>query len=490
MSRVGVRGRVFSYFSIFTVLLLVLLWLFQIAFLPGFYRFQKTQVLRVAVQTLIDNINSDNIASLAERIAIADDLTVLITDDSFKALASTQGARSSVILMMNPQDRSQFANMAAQTEDTLYSILSNEGPKRETEEEDDRFIGPVPPQPTSNEQHMIAYRQAFTQSGEQRYIFVDVRITPVDATVQTLKSQYLFIAVFMMLLGALLSFVLSRRIAQPIIDTNDAAAGLALGRYTPLQSGVTYREIDQLNRTLAKAAEDLKRVEVMQRELIANISHDLRTPLTLIEGYAEAMRDLPGENSPENMQVIIDEAKRLTSLVNAVLEYSAIQSGHMTVTPTKYSITQSIRAILTRYQKLVEKEGYTIRFEPDCDLTAYADEMKIGQVIYNLVNNALTYTGEDKTVTVTQRVDGKYVRIEVQDTGAGIEPQELPHIWSRYYRGSKPHKRATVGSGLGLSIVRSILDAHGLPYGVQSQPDSGTVFWFTLLIAKPEAAFE
>ncbi len=486
-SRIGVRGRVFTYFSVFTVLLLVLLWVFQIAFLPGFYRFQKTQVLRMAVQTLTDNIDSESIESLTERIAIADDLTVLITDASYRTLAATQGARSSVILLMSPKERKRFAKNAAQTDDTLYTILANDIPKREIEQDDDRYIGPVPQQPVSNEQHMIAYRQALTQAGKRRYIFADVRITPVDATVQTLKSQYLFIAVFMMALGAVLSLVLSRRIAQPIIDTNEAAEGLALGRYIPQQNHVTYREIAELNRTLTKAAEDLRRVEVMQRELIANISHDLRTPLTLIEGYAEAMRDLPGENTPENMQVIIDEAKRLTSLVNAVLEYSAMQSGQITLTPARYSITQSIRTILTRYQKLIEKDGYTIRFEPQNDMLVYADEIKIGQVIYNLVNNALTYTGMDKTVTVTQRADGAFVRIQVQDTGTGIEPQELPHIWNRYYRGAKPHKRATVGSGLGLSIVRGILDAHSLPYGVESNAATGTVFWFALPATGPDA---
>ncbi|MDD3214436.1 MAG: HAMP domain-containing sensor histidine kinase, partial [Eubacteriales bacterium] len=212
----------------------------------------------------------------------------------------------------------------------------------------------------------------------------------------------------------------------------------------------------------------------------ANISHDLRTPLTLIEGYAEAMRDLPGENKPENMQVIIDETRRLTSLVNAVLEYSAGKSGNQSIEPCEFNLTASIRSILGRYQKLTALDGYHVRFDFSQSVTVFADEMRIGQVVYNLINNALTYAGEDKTVVVSLRVTDGIARVEVTDTGEGIAEEELPYIFSRYYRGQKPHKRAAVGTGLGLSIVKGILDAHGLKYGVNSRLGVGTTFWFAL----------
>ena len=114
-----------------------------------------------------------------------------------------------------------------------------------------------------------------------------------------------------------------------------------------------------------------------------------------------------------------------------------------------------------------------------------ADESRIGQVVYNLINNALTYTGEDKTVTVTQTIEGDMARIAIHDSGKGIP--ELPLIWNRYYRAKENHKRAIQGSGLGLSIVRSILEAHNVPYGVDSQEGKGTTFWFKLpLVEKTE----
>ena len=148
--------------------------------------------------------------------------------------------------------------------------------------------------------------------------------------------------------------------------------------------------------------------------------------------------------------------------------------------PAPFNLTEAIRVILTRYNKLKEQDGYQIHFTPDAEYTVLADEGRIGQVVYNLINNALTYTGPDKTVTVTQTLEGDQVRIAIHDSGKGIPADELPLIWNRYYRAKENHKRAIQGSGLGLSIVRSILEAHAASYGVDSQKNAGTTFWFKL----------
>ena len=215
----------------------------------------------------------------------------------------------------------------------------------------------------------------------------------------------------------------------------------------------------------------------MRRDLLANVSHDLRTPLTMIKGYGEVMRDLPGENTPENVQIIIDEAERLTSLVNDLLDLSKLESGVVPLEKASFNLTESIRLILHRYDKLAD---YSFPFAYEEDVWVNADELKISQVVYNLVNNAITYSGADKTITLRQTLREGKVRVSVTDTGEGIPPDKLQDIWERYYKVDKEHKRAQMGSGLGLSIVKNILDMHGGAYGVESQLGQGSTFWFEL----------
>lgn len=193
------------------------------------------------------------------------------------------------------------------------------------------------------------------------------------------------------------------------------------------------------------------------------------------------MRDIPGENSPENVQVIIDEAERLSSLVNDLLAKFAVAIRKDAVQKTPYDLTESIRSIVERYDKMAAKDGFEVRFESDgADICIDADEDRISQVICNLINNAINYSGEDKSVTVRLQVKGRYARVEVEDTGIGIAKEDLPYIWDRYYKVDKTHKRAQVGTGLGLSIVKSLLELHNARYGVTSTVGVGSVFWFEI----------
>ena len=192
------------------------------------------------------------------------------------------------------------------------------------------------------------------------------------------------------------------------------------------------------------------------------------------------MRDIPEENNAANAQIIVDEAKRLTTLVNDTLDLSKLGSGTSPLTLSRFNVTESVRNILTRYSELREREGYAVAFEYDRDVFVDADEIKLTQVVYNLINNAVNYCGEDKKITVRQTVSDGVVRFDFIDNGAGIAPEELPTVWDRYYRSRDVHKRAVVGTGLGLSIVRKILDLHGARYGVSSAVGQGSDFWFEL----------
>ncbi len=274
---------------------------------------------------------------------------------------------------------------------------------------------------------------------------------------------------------------ISRRIAKPITEINESAKRLGEGDYSVRFGGRGSREVGELADTLNFAAEELSKTDGLRRELLANVSHDLRTPLTMIKGYAEVMRDLPGENTPENVQIIIDEAGRLNDLVNDLLDLSRLQAGVLEISRERFDLTGSIKEILTRYDKLAD---FSFPFEPEENIYVMADKLKISQVVYNLVNNAVNYAGADKTVALTQEVIGNDVRISVTDTGEGIPQDKLRDIWDRYYKVDQEHRRAQVGTGLGLSIVKNVLDLHGGSYGVISELGKGSTFWFQLPIDK------
>ena len=302
------------------------------------------------------------------------------------------------------------------------------------------------------------------------------------------RVQFFLTVGAIILATALVGFTMAKGVSEPIIETNKAARELGRSRYTrPPHSG-GYREIAELNDTLVRAAEDLSKVEDLQRELIANISHDLRTPLTMIVGYAEAMRDIPEEVTPENMQIIIDETNRLNSMVNEVLDFSRLRTGSLELEMKPFCLTAQIREICSRVSKMTAVEGYTVIFDPDADYTVTGDSGRISQVLYNLLGNALTYTGTDKTVRITQQDTGTRIRVEISDSGEGIPADELPYIFDRYYRSRENHRRAVIGSGLGLNICRSILEKHGAEYGVRSDEGKGTTFWFELPKAAKETA--
>lgn len=200
---------------------------------------------------------------------------------------------------------------------------------RDTESSTEAVSAPQPPEADGFVQNYgqdmaesIIYVDVLTSDHTACVLMVNTVLTPVSATVDTLRIQMIWITVVMMILSLLIALVISKKVSRSMIRVNNAAKKLAKGEFNVTFDGKDYREIAELSETLNQAADDLGKNEKLQKELIANVSHDLRTPLTMIIAYSEVMRDLPGENTPENVQVVIDEAKRLTNLVNNAVIYT------------------------------------------------------------------------------------------------------------------------------------------------------------------------
>ncbi|SDB08850.1 sensor histidine kinase [Eubacterium oxidoreducens] len=507
----SIKWKIFTYFIVLTVILLALLWILQICYLESFYKLIKQKEADVAVTEVVglleENNDADDVDEELDTIAADSNLSLLVCDMEGQSLygvsylptsrlvnipesifqkyvsqAEADGGSTIISFKGNHENQDEFGSQ--HTEEGLSGTFSDDNIPAEISEkkENDSF------EMNSGSNGMyenILYVNIVNVNGEDLVVLVHSLLSPVDATVNTLRILLAWITIAMVIIALFIAWLLSKSVSKSIISVNESAKELAKGNFDVKFEGNDYREIGQLTDTLNYAAEELGKSEGFRRELIANVSHDLRTPLTMIRAYSEVMRDLPDENTPENVQVIIDEADRLTNLVNDMLDISKLEAGVLEINLSVFNLTEKIRCVLERYNKLRENEGYEIVFESDQLVYVEADEYKIYQVLYNFVNNAINYTGDDKKVIVRQKVNPGYVRIEVRDSGVGIEQDQLPYVWNRYYKVDKTHKRAVMGTGLGLSIVKNILDLHSAKYGVESEVGKGSTFWFELLTTQP-----
>ena len=489
----SLKFKIFLYFLIFTVIMLCILWLTQTVLLDRFYHAIKVKEVKAAAQTLQTAIYSQS-EKLDEQISTLctnNQICIEIDDASFAPIS----LQTESICYSNgaPVDCCVHSNRMFMHKHAQMTKARNEGSPQFCEMTAEDAPWSFAPAAADSGASLLEY-VSYTESkeGDGYYLTIVSKVSTLSATAQTLRFQLLLVTGLMLLIALFLAWFLSRFISRPITKITNSAGELAQGNYNADFSGEGYLEIEQLGNSLQNAADQLEKVDKLKDELIANISHDLRTPLTMITGYAEVMRDIPGENTPENVQIIIDEATRLTTLVNAVMDLSKARAGASGFSPAPLCLTDLIADIVQRYQKMTEVKQYIFRFEANESVWVSADSGQLQQVLYNLINNAVNYCGEDRTITVRQTrcgEDNAQVRIEVIDTGAGIAKENLTLIWDRYYKENKNHKRAVIGTGLGLSIVKNILELHRARYGVISDDSPnhhGSDFWFELpIISQP-----
>ena len=469
----GITATLFISLAAFTAFALLVVWIFQVLLLPRFYERSKMseiyEISDVIERGIERNSSKDSIENTVFRMANENSICVLAY--------AIKGARGQQILSCDVSKRCLIHHIPSRNIDDLYQEAQENGGTL-TKKID--FAGNVDDGYDDEFEGDTVYVRIFEADGNEHMILLNAQMQPVSAITNTYENQFKTIVVIMLIGSLLISIIISRKITKPIVKLNKSVERLAQGDYNEVFDGDGYREIRELSDALNYASSELSKTDALQKELLANISHDLRTPLTMIKGYSEVMRDIPGENTPENVQIIIDETAHLTRLVNDLLDISKIKSGTRKPEPEQFSLTDTVKTTLHRYEKLTEKDGYVINFEFDGNADVFADRTMMLQAIYNLINNAINYTGADKTVTVKQIISGKRVRITVTDTGDGIEPEQIPYIWDRYYKVDKVHRRAMVGTGLGLSIVKGVLELHKATYGLESTIGHGSTFWFEL----------
>lgn len=488
----SLRTKMFLSFALFCVIVLAVLWLFQTVLLDDIYKSLKLNDLEKCADQLSETVlNAPSYDDFDE--AAGDLAKKYAVCFSIYDIRGSGMQKTGTCVMEKHVNSFCFIHNVRTGE--MLNRLYRQAKEQGGEWTERTSLADLFGKRGEDSGENVIFVRLVEKNDVELLILFNNELMPLDATVSTLRVQLIWISIILLIMAGILAFVLSQRISRPIADMSEEASKLALGNYNVNFDGGNCAETANLSATLNRAAYELSKLDKMQKDLIANVSHDLRTPLTMIAGYTEAMRDLPGEATPENMQIVIDETNRLASMVNDMLEVSRYQSGTQTLKISRFNFTEVVRSTLERYGKLREKDGYSIVFESDRDVWVDADEGRILQVIYNLINNAVNYTGEDKTVVIRQTVEvtdnrADSVLLEIIDTGIGIPEEALPMVWERYYKVNDFHKRANMGTGLGLSIVKNILLLHQANFGVRSQVGKGSCFWFRLKLADEEETTE
>lgn len=241
-------------------------------------------------------------------------------------------------------------------------------------------------------------------------------------------------------------------------------------------------ELKTANLQLQKDIQEKTQIDEMRKEFIANVSHELKTPIALIQGYAEGLTEGMAQD-PESRdyycEVIMDEANKMNKMVKQLLTLSALEFGNDVPVMERFNLPDLIRGILASAQIIIEQKQAAVEFAPEGDCYVWADEFKIEEVVTNYLNNALNHVDERRRIRIQICPREQDVMVSVMNTGKPISTEDMPHLWTKFYKADKARTRAYGGSGIGLSIVKAILDSHHQQYGAENV-EEGVMFWFTL----------
>ena len=444
---------------LFVVGLLGLIYYFQTTFLDDFYKSNKIKSIESVGRNVASIVGEDDMDDTIEHIGMSNEVCVRVVSNNdnynYTGACTLRGLDNMAINMI--------ANEVINSEGNEKLFDNFHYQRRPDEQPEDVYI----------------FAKLFEINNENVMVLVSSGITPLDATISTIKSQYLIIAGIVALMTVALALILSRFIVRPIKQINDESKNLSKGAYDGNRLKTSSEEFVQLNETLMNANEDILKADKAKKELLGNVSHDLRTPLTMIVGYGEMIRDLPEENNEENINVIIDEAKRLSTLVDDLIDISKMDSISVELDKHKISLNGLLTSVYHQYELYCRSQNVDLELVLSDDIEVELDDKRIRQVLYNFVNNALNYNNkEEKKIVIGCEKHDESCRVYVYDNGEGIDPGDINNIWDRYYKVDKEHRRHHIGSGIGLSLAKELLEAHGLKYGVDSKKGEYSKFYF------------
>ena len=463
----SIRAVSLMYFMVFAAVILLMVWFMQSFFMNTYYERMMAQEAQTTANKLGNyySTNKDNFDEYARKAADRNGLYIrLETADSTSEYGNSG---------LSQGDLPHYQFEISDAKDKLAKSSLGKISLTVTEK--------------GNKASRLVYATYLGNRDDGNILYMIAPLYPVESTISILRSQLLYITFITLMIASMLAIIMSTWLSLPIASITKSAVQLSNGNYNVNFNGGIFTETNELARTLNKASYEMQKTDSYQRDLIANVSHDLKTPLTMIKSYAEMINDISGDNPEkraEHLAVIIAEADRLNKLVSDMLSASRLQSNSAELNMTKFDIVKAATEVEETFKVLNQQEGYNISFNKCKTAYVYGDYDKLKQVMANLISNAIKYCGKDKYVRIELKKVGRNVRFDVIDHGDGIAAEEISHVWERYYRTSANRNRNIEGTGLGLSIVKGILSLHNANYGVESEEGKGSDFWFELATVK------
>ena len=453
-----------------------MLGILQIVIIKPFYRDLKIDNVSLVVDVIIDNITANDVLTNENideilQLTINNDACVAIFNESGKTVFKEDSLGNSCMLNY-PITINDGSFIAYQDGSKLINKLNTNNSY--TLEINGRI----------NNQKMILYGEKLRTDFDDLYIFVNSPLEPVESIIEFFFNQYFILAIIVSIIALLIGTITSKKISRPIEQLQKSANKLRQGDYNTYFLMDSYSELNELAFTLNEATARLSKIEELRRDLLANVSHDIKTPLTMIQAYAEMIKDISGDNKlkrEEHLDVILKEVEFLDHLILDMHDLSELQTEYTKLNKMNFNISNKILEIVKSFNVLLAKNEINLILNIENNIICYGDPNKLARVVYNFISNAIKYTKEtNSNITINLFDSENTIKFEVIDNGIGISENDLPYIWDRYYKIEKNFKRNSDSTGLGLAISKAILEAHNIEFGVISKYKKGSTFYFVI----------
>ena len=475
------KVKLWLYFVLFTALIFSVLWILQTVFFQSFYDDMLKSRTRAAAEKIIENSASENISEIIDELSLTNSALVYITDsdgnivyssDQFKGISEKahikqmNGKRSS--------DSDQSFGRHGEESGRKYRLLP---------EDYESFLDDL--EASENGVYEISTEDSYVYGtyidygtdGEKYVLYISTVTQAMGGAVEIIRIQLLWGTLISIASGFVLAWFIARSFSAPVASLTEKAEHIAEDETEDRFKRGFCSELDELNDVLDETAVRLRESRDFQRELLANVSHDLRTPLTMIKGYAEMVRDISRtdeQQCSEDIGVIVREADRLTAMVNEILEYSEMQSAGKVREPEEVDFSGLVKRVCNNFSSLYARENGRIETDITENITVNGNIGRLERAVYNLLDNAVRHNGDSKVINVSLKVKNSIAELRITDHGNGIPEEELQNIWDRYYTYRQRDKKGV--SGLGLAIVRQIVQMHSGTCSVESKQGEGSTF--------------